>query len=111
IKARAAENLQRLPNYTCTETIERTRRLHGSRKFQPLDILRLEVALVEGKELFSWPGAGKFEERGIGEIVGHGAASGKVAFALHWPSRATLWSTTACASARSISCCPSLPSW
>ena len=83
IKARAAENLQRLPNYTCTETIERTRRLHGSRKFQPLDILRLEVALVEGKELFSWPGAGKFEERGIGEIVGHGAAIGNGAFALH----------------------------
>src|SRR6266446_6789613 len=57
--------------------------LHGSRKFQPLDILRLEVALVEGKELFSWPGAGKFEERGIGEIVGHGAAIGNGAFALH----------------------------
>jgi hypothetical protein len=25
IKAKAAENLQRLPNYTCTETIERSR--------------------------------------------------------------------------------------
>lgn len=83
IKARAAENLQRLPNYTCTETIERTRRPHRSKKFEPLDTLRLEVALVEGKELFSWPGAGKFEEKSIGEIVGGGAAIGNGNFALH----------------------------
>jgi hypothetical protein len=48
-----------------------------------LDTLRLEVALVEGKELFSWPGAGKFEEKGIGEIVGRGGAIGNGSFALH----------------------------
>jgi len=83
IKARAAENLRRLPNYTCTQTIERSRRGAKARKFEPLDTLRLEVALVEGKELFSWPGAGKFEEKGIGEIVGSGGAIGNGSFALH----------------------------
>jgi hypothetical protein len=83
IKAKAAENLQRLPNYTCTQTIERSHRNGKSRKFEPLDTLRLEVALVEGKELFSWPGAGKFEEKGIGEIVGGGGAIGNGSFALH----------------------------
>src|ERR1700694_2080018 len=94
IKVRAAENLQRLPNYTCTQTIERSHRSGKARKFEPLDTLRLEVALVEGKELFSWPGAGKFEDKGIGEIVGGGGAIGNGSFALHaksifltrWPS-------------------------
>ena len=51
IKAKAAENLQRLPNYTCTQTIERSHRNARARKFELLDTLRLEVALVEGKEL------------------------------------------------------------
>ncbi len=83
IKAKAAENLQRLPNYTCTQTNERSRRRGKARKFEPVDTLRLEVALVEGKELFAWPGAGKFEEKGIGEIVGRGAAIGNGSFALH----------------------------
>jgi hypothetical protein len=83
IKAKAAENLQRLPNYTCTQTIERSHRNGKSHKFEPLDTLRLEVALVEGKELFSWPGAGKFEEKSIGEIVGGGGAIGNGTFALH----------------------------
>lgn len=83
IKAKAAENLRRLPNYTCTQTIERTRRMAKARKFELVDILRLEVALVEGKELFSWPGAGRFEDRGIGEIVGRGAAIGNGSFATH----------------------------
>ena len=82
IKAKAAENLQRLPNYTCTQTIERSHRNAKARKFELLDTLRLEVALVEGKELFSWPG-GTFEERGIGEIVGAGGAIGNGSFALH----------------------------
>ena len=102
IKARAAENLQRLPNYTCTQTIERSRRSGKARKFEPLDTLRLEVALVEGKELFSWPGAGKFEEKGIGDIVGGGGAIGNGSFALHarsiflsrWPVFKHLGETT-----------------
>ena len=50
IKAKAVENLQRLPNYTCTQTIERSRRGAKARKFEPLDTLRLEVALVEGRQ-------------------------------------------------------------
>ena len=83
IKTKAAENLQRLPNYTCTETIERSRRARHSKTSSGSTRSGLEVALVGGKELFSWPGAGKFEEKGIGELVGSGAAIGNGAFALH----------------------------
>jgi hypothetical protein len=83
IKTKAAENLRSLPNYTCTETIERFKRGPNAKKDELVDRVRLEVALVDGKELFSWAGAGKFEEKGIAEIVGGGSAIGNGAFALH----------------------------
>jgi hypothetical protein len=81
IKVRAEENLGRLPNYTCLETIERsTRRPSG--KFQLLDVLRMEVAFVGRKELYAWPGSQQFEDRELFEMVGYGAI-GNGSFALH----------------------------
>src|SRR5437588_9915293 len=59
IKNRMSENLRHQPNYTCLETIERTRRPQGG-KAKIEDTLRLEVALVEGKEMLAWPGSKKF---------------------------------------------------
>jgi hypothetical protein len=81
IKVRAEENLQRLPNYTCLETVERsTRRPSG--KFQLVDVLRMEVAFVDRKELFAWPGSQQFEDRDLSEMIGYGAI-GNGSFALH----------------------------
>ncbi|MFN7919274.1 MAG: hypothetical protein U0Q16_04210 [Bryobacteraceae bacterium] len=82
IKYHMSQTLGRMPNYTCTQTIERSRRPAKSRKFQLLDTIRLEVALVDGKELFAWPGATRFEDREISELVG-GGAIGNGNFALH----------------------------
>ena len=82
IRANMARNLERLPNYTCTQTIERSVRLARTRRFRLLDTLRLEVALVGGKELFAWPGSGKFDDRELSQIVG-GGASGNGNFGLH----------------------------
>src|SRR5689334_14332708 len=60
--------LLRQPNYTCTETIERTRQPMGSTaKIE--DTLRLEVALVDGKEMFAWPGSKQFEDRKLEDLV------------------------------------------
>ena len=56
IREKMAEVLLRQPNYTCTETIERTRQMVGSRT-RIEDTLRMEVALVGGKEMFAWPGS------------------------------------------------------
>jgi len=63
--------LLRQPNYTCTETVERTRQAEGGR---PLiaDTLRLEVALVEGKEMFAWPGSKEFEDHDLRDLVATG---------------------------------------
>src|SRR3954463_4528219 len=66
-------NLARLPNYTCLQTIERKVRHPSSRRTELVDMVRLEVALVDGKELFSWPGAGHFEDKEIGQLVSGGA--------------------------------------
>src|ERR1700730_15645627 len=75
IRGKMALNLAQVPNYTCTETIERSEKQSPKQKFQPLDKVRLEVALVGGRELLSWPGAGKFEERDLGDFVGGGTTA------------------------------------
>jgi len=81
IKNRMADNLRRQPNYTCLETIERTRRPHGA-KAQIADTLRMEVALVEGKELFAWPGSKKFEDTDLRDMISTGTF-GSGNYALH----------------------------
>lgn len=70
------------PNYTCVESIERSRRPGKSKRFQLVDALRLEVAVVEGKELFAWPGEREFKERDLREIA-PGGAMANGSFALH----------------------------
>ncbi len=82
IRYQTARNLTRIPNYTCTQTIERSTRRARGRRFLLTDTLRLEVALVDGNELFAWPGAGKFEDKKISDIVG-GGTIGNGSFALH----------------------------
>lgn len=83
IRARMTENLERLPNYTCTMTMERSARLSPARRFKLLDVMRLEVAMVEGKELFAWPGARKFEDREIFQFATGPGAIGNGDFGLH----------------------------
>ncbi len=72
IRQDMARNLSQLPNFTCQQTIERFRRDSYVARFQISDRLRLEVAQIGPKELFSWPGAGRFEDKEIREIVGSG---------------------------------------
>jgi hypothetical protein len=73
IRARMAFHLAHQPNYTCLETIERSARSSQSQKFKPVDTLRLEVALVDGKEMFGWPGSRSFEDSDVSKLVNNGA--------------------------------------
>lgn len=82
IKVRTAENVQTLPNFTCLETIERSNRAPRSQRFQLLDVLRLEVAYIDRKELFAWPGSTNFEDREMRDFAKNGAISNG-SFALH----------------------------
>jgi hypothetical protein len=83
ISERMMANLKRAPNYTCLETVERSQRPASSHKLQLMDTIRLEVALVDGREMFGWPGAKKFENTELRDIVGGGGAIANGDFALH----------------------------
>lgn len=82
IRSHVGESLRRLPDYTCLQTIERYERRRASREFVLSDRLRLEVALVEGKEYFAWPGETRFEVSRITQLV-PGGTIGNGNFALH----------------------------
>lgn len=75
IQQRMEENLERVPDYTCEQTIERAARPNAKQPFRTMDRLRFEVALVEGKEMYSWPGEARFSERTPGEIVPGGTTT------------------------------------
>ena len=79
----ASRLFDKLPNITCTLSIERSYRLNTTRKFQLIDNLRLEVALIDGKELYAWPGSKRFEDRDLVELVGTDGAIGDGDFAVH----------------------------
>jgi hypothetical protein len=72
IRQRMLFNLEHQPNYTCVETIERSSRQKADTKLKIVDTLRLEVALVDGREMFGWPGAKKFEEADVGKMIAGG---------------------------------------
>ncbi len=76
IKTAVTENLARLPNYTCTEIIQRSTKRQHTSKTNMMETSRLEVAFVEGKELFGWPGAAKIDEPEIGKLVGGPSSNG-----------------------------------
>lgn len=75
IVARARETvngmLGRLPNYTCEETLERSERPATRRKFKLIDRTRMEVAFVNGKELYAPVGSAGFKETNPGALL-HG---------------------------------------
>lgn len=67
------DNLARIPNYTCTQSIERRHPGDDCPACEYRDRLRLEVAVFDAREHFAWPGAGGFEDRDIMELTGGGA--------------------------------------
>jgi hypothetical protein len=82
IRTRMIYNLQHQPNYTCVETIERFSRAKQTQKLRIVDTLRLEVALVEGREMFAWPGSKEFDETDITKFVTKGTI-GNGSFGTH----------------------------
>ncbi|HWC99674.1 MAG TPA: hypothetical protein VG456_23095 [Candidatus Sulfopaludibacter sp.] len=95
VRDRVMEHATRIPNYTCVETIVRDwydlagaapprscDALLGRRKragagtlvtLATTDRLRLDVAVADSREIYSWAGAGRFEEKDIDELIPVGA--------------------------------------
>ena len=81
IREKMRENLERLPEYTCQLVVNRERRNTLEAPFAKQDTLRLEVALIAGRERYAWRDS-KFDERELSQLVGRGAI-GNGDFALH----------------------------
>ncbi len=95
IRQEMRRSLERIPNYTCLQTIERTTFTEQARKraekqarkgdrgsasdarvyADASDTIRMEVALVDGEELHSWPGAEEFTRTPLAKMVGYGLVS------------------------------------
>ena len=82
-RAYMADILANQPNYTCLETIDRSEQGKAKAKFEVIDSLRFEVAFVDKRELYAWPGAKKFDDTSILDMVPEGAAIATGAFAGH----------------------------
>lgn len=68
IRTKVADNLKRLPNYTCTQTIVRSLRRSRSARLQRVDTVKLDVAYLDGKELYGRPGS-SIDESKITQLV------------------------------------------
>jgi hypothetical protein len=93
VRRNVMETVERLPKYMCTETIDRSRfrtdlnrHVSGCDEpatggFKPVlhlvssDRLRLDVAISPLREIYSWAGANRFDDRGLLDIVTEGAVS------------------------------------
>ncbi len=72
VKAHMREELARLPNCSCLETVRRNYQPAGG-KMRLLDTVRLEVLYSEHHELYASPGASGFSENQPMDFVGSGA--------------------------------------
>ncbi len=100
-RARVLATLDRLPHYTCVQTIRRAQYRDFSREPQPLcghvtvqpgrpalmlaieDRLRLDVSVAQRREIFSWAGAKEFDTTDAHELIGSGlTATGDFGFLL-----------------------------
>lgn len=82
VRNKVSQDVSRLPDYVCVQTVERAHRATAREEFKLQDTLRLEVALIGNRERFAWLDARRFEERELRDMVGNGAI-GTGNFALH----------------------------
>jgi hypothetical protein len=90
VQARIADSLDRLPRYMCTQTIDRTLYepdAHDgktacdegpnprSTHLTTADRLRLDVAMAAAREMYSWVGESRFNDRDLLDMVHEGAIS------------------------------------
>lgn len=94
VRQHVMDDISRLPNFTCVETV--TRRVYASpangrapscekivrerqtespkQPLESMDRLRLDVAIADKQEVFSWIGAARFESTDLRQLVGGGQA-------------------------------------
>ncbi|MDR3698674.1 MAG: hypothetical protein P4L56_03505 [Candidatus Sulfopaludibacter sp.] len=82
VRRQAAKALQEQPDFTCLATFDRYYWMVNEREERKIDTVRVEVAFVGGRELYSWPGEDKFSDTPLTRMVGAGMM-GDGDFAVH----------------------------
>lgn len=67
--------MARVPDFVCTQNVERFSRTSPDQAWQKVDTVRFEVALVGDHELYSLPGARGFHARTPAGLIGRGTIS------------------------------------
>src|SRR5580658_1273107 len=89
VTKKVLDTVDRLPKYICTQTIDRSQYEptvgSAGRPCEPYarkqlrlttsDRLRLDVAVSAGREMYSWVGESRFEDRSLFQLVRNGALS------------------------------------
>jgi len=92
VRQKVADTVKAAPNYTCVETIVRTRlssgfqarggcedsafdMLRGTYKTAEADRIRVDVGIADNREVFSWPGEHSFVTGDITSLVSGGIIS------------------------------------
>jgi hypothetical protein len=85
VKAHMRDQVARLPNCTCLETVTRFHKEPGTAsKLKPLDTVRLEVVFTNGREWYGSPGARNLSEGNPAAFIGTGMiANGIFGMTLH----------------------------
>ena len=65
------QDLTGVRDCTCLETIDRSRHRPPHPDFAPIDIVRLEVSTIAGKEMFASPGR-RFDDRDVQALIRSG---------------------------------------
>ena len=75
VRQRMTETLNHLPDFTCVATAQRSLQRAKQNDFKLIDTIRYEVAHSGGKELWSWPGAPRFQDTPLTQMIQNGAIS------------------------------------
>lgn len=67
--------LEKIPDYTCMETVERSSGRSGRNEFKFKDTLRMDVAFIAGKEVYSKHGAPRIDKTDPAHFIPFGLTS------------------------------------
>jgi len=74
IKRKAREDFNRLSAFTCLANFDRSQRADQRKPYEHTDQVRAEVAYIDQKELFAWPGSAQFQSGTLADLIGSGLA-------------------------------------
>ncbi|MEO8369785.1 MAG: hypothetical protein ABI806_11325 [Candidatus Solibacter sp.] len=84
VKAHTREELARLPNCSCLETVRREYKDQGAADLEPRDVLRLEVLYSDGREYYASPAESQFTQSHPSSFAAGGTiGNGHFALFLH----------------------------